>query len=112
MCFGVGLLLLPPAFLAVPAAGVPVAAIFERIDRDHDLVAFAGTDVVVAARAAVVLDRFVGLHVPDGELGLVHEPKRAQISRATAITTPLITNARSPRWGTRRRRGSIPIGVP
>ena len=37
------------------------------------------------------------------------QPSSAQATSATTITTPAMTNTRSPRWGTRRRRGSIPM---
>src|SRR5215204_897705 len=54
---------LAAAFDLVPAAGVPVPAIFGRAARHDDLVAFTGTDLVVAAGAAIGADRFVRLHM-------------------------------------------------
>ena len=47
----------------MPAAAVPVPAFVGLVGRHHDLVAFAHPDLVVAARAAVGLLRFVRLHV-------------------------------------------------
>ena len=55
--------LLPTAFFAMPTPGVPVAPVFRCVEGDHHFVALTRTDVVIAARAAVSLDRFVGLHV-------------------------------------------------
>ena len=85
------------AGLAVPAAGVPVSACRRVVERDDDLVALTGRDLVVAARAAVRLHRLVRMDVADLELvegrpRLAHQwasrqpPKKAQTTSA-AITT-------------------------
>src|SRR5262245_22162415 len=63
--------------LAVPATRVPVATCRRVVARDHDLVAVAGRDLVVATGAAVWLQRLVRVDVPDLELveragGLAH----------------------------------------
>jgi hypothetical protein len=78
--------------LAVPAAGVPVAAVLGRIERDHDFVALTGTDLVVAARAAVRLLGLVRLHVPDIDPRLVmvcvFGPAVLETHATTVITHP------------------------
>ena len=86
----------PAALLAVPAAGVPVPARLRVVVRDDDLVALAGPDLVVAARAAVRLHRLVRLHVADLDrvgsssgsrtVGHGQPPKTAQTT-SPAITT-------------------------
>ncbi len=94
-----------------------MASVLGREDRYHDFVAFTSTDLVIAARAAVLLDGLVRLHMLDGDVFGGHEsynryPVIAQTTNAMTIATPAITNATSPRCATLPRRGFIPIGLP
>ena len=68
------------------AAGIGVVA------RDDHLVAFTDSNLVVAARAAVLLHRLVGLHVPDFDVGLhgtstVGDVQELLVDRADGVAT-------------------------
>jgi hypothetical protein len=97
-----------------------MTAIVGRIARhDHD-VSLTDADLVITARAAVGLDRFVGLDAADlrlavacivGELVIGHAiadgqlPKAAQRTSPTTTTSATATMARSPRCFTVARNG-------
>ena len=83
---------------------MPVPSIVGMRAGDHDLVALAGADLVVTARAAIRLDGFVGLHVAHvdrtgvfdavGPVVVGHarrvrarQAKNAQASNASTTTT-------------------------
>jgi hypothetical protein len=99
---------------------MPVTAIVGCIARHDDDVSLTDTDLVIAARAAVRLDRFVGLDSADlrfalagivGELVIGHStvglqlPKAAQSTSPTTTTSATATMARSPRCFTVARNG-------
>ena len=80
-----------------PAGSVPVASEVRRQAGHHDDMAFAGLDVVVAARAEVALGGLIGLDAPDFDV-VVHplrarQPSTAQASRATITTMAMATMA-------------------
>lgn len=90
-----------------------MAPVLGVIERDDDLVAFAGPDLVVTARASVRLHRFVRLHVTDVDRvgGRHRSPNGAHATSANATTTPTTTISTSPRCSTRPRSGFIPIAL-
>ena len=65
---------------------MPVAAEVGRIDRHDDDVARAWRDVLVTTRAAVALDRLVGLDPPDLYLGISAHASRSVTTMNAAAT--------------------------
>lgn len=79
----------PAAQLALPAPGVPVAAQV-GLERGHDdLVAEAGRDLVIAARAAVGLHGLVRLHVAYRDVVAGHETTVAAPRTKEAVVETL-----------------------
>jgi hypothetical protein len=78
-----------------------------RVDRHDDLVALAGTDLVIATGAAVHLRRLVRLHVPDLELVVGrHDPNTAHAMSAAMTANAATTNTMS-----LRRFTCVPNGL-
>ena len=100
----------------LPAPGVPVPPFLRRAAREDHLVAEAGRDLVVAARAAVRLDRLVGLHVLDFDItvlrlprvGKARQPNTAHSTSATITKNAAATIKRSVRRDACARNGLNP----
>jgi hypothetical protein len=90
-----------------------VPTVLGRVARHDHFVAEAGRNLVIATRAAIVLDRLVRLHVADVErAGVVvraaGHPKRAQSTSANTTTSAIATIAMSLRRLTCDRNGLRP----
>ena len=81
----------------VPAAGVPVPAILGRVERDHDLVALARADLVVAPGQRYVLSAWYGCTCRTSTPG--RRRRRGRSSRARSLIGGTPPTARA----TRRR---------
>src|SRR3712207_1724049 len=95
---------------------MPVAAQLGGVLRHDDVVAGAGRDVPMAARAHVILRGLVGLHPADVERTepavpdpRTSHPRKAQSTRAAAITIAASTSTTSLRRATRLRYRLKPI---
>lgn len=101
---------------------MPVPAELGRIGRHDDQVADTGSDVAMAARTHVRLERFVRLDAPHREVTEAAvpqpgapraespppQPRTVHRTSATATAIAAMTNTRSPRWRTNRRYGLYP----
>jgi hypothetical protein len=91
-----------------------VASLVRRVARHHDLMAEPGWYLVVASRAAIGLQRLVGLDVRDLELvvRVVRHPNIAQYTNTATTTSAIATTSTSvPRFA-RARNGFNPIRSP
>jgi hypothetical protein len=72
-----------------------VAPVLGRVRRHHDLVTEPGRDLVVAAGAAVRLDRLVRVHVAhlDGAVGSARGAHAAQPNTAQSTSAAVTTSA-------------------